>query len=1468
MIDSNNSIFEYATSYHNKGYSIIPLIGKRPGVSSWQKNQSSTATMEEVRSWFSETNDYNIGIITGKISKIICLDIDGNDAEKHFDNIIDLIDDKEIQNAINNTIQIRTGGGNLHVVVGFNPQEFSDDELIKSPVLWRYNGSEHSEIRVKGEGGYFVAPPSLHPNGKRYEFINDTSPIILSKDKILMLIESLGQKDTKNNQIVHHNDLAESTIHEIVSKLIPYYKKGQRNDFILCLCGWLRKENVSLSSAKKLVKALAQDDEQMKDRLRTLNDTFEKDDLTKIKGYSGLLSLIIETDTTEKEALKVLSSVELLISQNKGGEKGKKKKITNKSNEENNQSNISEAQLVLLLAQQNCIEYFTDQYADSYVSARIDDHTELINMKSAKMRHWLYRLCFNDCKIIPSGDSITNALNVLRSEAVFGHNKKVLFLRVGNNIDNSKWFYDLSNGNWECVEISPSGWNIVKDKVLFKRYSNQETQVYPERDYEENVFEKFIDLLNIKDSQIRLLLKCYIVCLFIPNIPKPVLILHGEQGSAKTTFQELIKMLVDPSKIKTLIFPREIKELVQKLDHNYVSYFDNVSALSTWISDELCRAVTGGGFSKRQLYTDDDDIIYNFKRCIGLNGINIAATRPDLLDRSIIVQLERIPKEKRSKNEEIWNEFERLKPRVLGYILDIIVKVLQLKNNGIKVELNGLPRLADFAEYAELISRCMGNPDNAFLTAYYNNINLQTEQVLESSPIATALVHLMGTQGEWNGSASDLLSELEKIAVSLKIDIRNGKSWPKQPNYLSRRLAEIRSNLREIGIIVDWDRDPKKNTRIIKIRNLQIKSDDNVLKVENDESETKEESSNENSSISSIKNNSVTVGSPIRRFIQVDTKYRPFKNKYVAIDFEWSDENSQRKIYAAAFVGSNGNKKVFHISDFSSEIEFLNKINYELMKYPCSIGWATTCVEYYKNENYTGVDSDLVILNDRCLKNGIKSAIRFNDRSIPFIEGHTHIDLYKVFRNEVIKTSIFKNKYRSLKLDDVSMVLLGKGKISDITGQNVQSRSIKEQKDYVCTDAELVMELSRIKNGEILELVCSLAETTDLPLEEICHNTISSWWSKVFENTGFVTTAYFNSSPDMTKQHYKYEGGIVIEPKEGLYHDIKLVDVISLYPSVAMLYNISFDTVNCKCCAFKSDARVPVEVLNNGYWICKERKGIFPIKLEEFKAARLRAKDEGNEIRQLGLKILINGGYGLFGNPGFKFSDVRVAELITAYGRHILKRMQQISESHGFTVVAGDTDSLFLFGKRDISKFIQKCKDELKVDVENSMTFSKVIIVKKKHYVGITDKGDIIIKGMEGVKSDRPPWINDVFNQFVKDLFEKNGEVDPLVNLERAFQQLEEGKVNHNDLKISVRLSKDPEQYAINSPQKKIGVLLNSKEGSVIQYYLSDNGDGVSLKTDDISIRKYKLRLWNTLEDVIQLAGYNVDALRLKYKIT
>ena len=226
--------------------------------------------------------------------------------------------------------------------------------------------------------------------------------------------------------------------------------------------------------------------------------------------------------------------------------------------------------------------------------------------------------------------TLNDIIGILSAEAEFNPECPTvnLALRVAN-IDDS-WYYDLTNKQWEFIQITPQGWYKVRNAIIFHRY-NTTPQVNPIREYPPDILDKFVNLFNVQGDKNRLLLKCYIISLFIPGIPKVILNLHGEEGAAKTTLQELIKMLVDPNPMKTSSFLRDTNEFVQQLAHNYVMAYDNISKMQDWISDLLCRVVTGSGFSKRELFTTDDDFIYTIMRSIMLNGITVAATKADFL---------------------------------------------------------------------------------------------------------------------------------------------------------------------------------------------------------------------------------------------------------------------------------------------------------------------------------------------------------------------------------------------------------------------------------------------------------------------------------------------------------------------------------------------------------------------------------------------------------------------------------------------------------------------------------------------------------------------------------------------------------------------------------------------------------------------------------------------------------------------
>src|SRR5262249_19283903 len=151
-----------------------------------------------------------------------------------------------------------------------------------------------------------------------------------------------------------------------------------------------------------------------------------------------------------------------------------------------------------------------------------------------------------------------------------------------------------------------------------------------------------------------------------------VLCLSGEQGAGKTTQARALRLLVDPNTAPVRAEPREARDLAIAANNGWVVGLDNVSYLPPWLSDAMCRLASGGGFSTRTLYENEEETIFSGQRPILLNGIEEVATRPDLLDRALLICLPTIPEEKRRTEEDYWSKFEKSLPRILGALLDAV----------------------------------------------------------------------------------------------------------------------------------------------------------------------------------------------------------------------------------------------------------------------------------------------------------------------------------------------------------------------------------------------------------------------------------------------------------------------------------------------------------------------------------------------------------------------------------------------------------------------------------------------------------------------------------------------------------------------------------------------------------------------------------------------------------------------------
>ena len=259
-----------------------------------------------------------------------------------------------------------------------------------------------------------------------------------------------------------------------------------------------------------------------------------------------------------------------------------------------------------------------------------------------------------------------------------------------------------------------------------------------------------------------------------------------------------------------------------------------------------------------------------------------------------------------------------------------------------------------------------------------------------------------------------------------------------------------------------------------------------------------------------------------------------------------------------------------------------------------------------------------------------------------------------------------------------------------------------------------------------------------------CHTGVSKWYASIYDKMIESDECTLQSSEHKIEKQ-DYVGGNSIEPKKGFYKNepVDELDVKGMYPTIAIEHNISFETVNCRCCKDNPDARIPSEVMdeiNEGlrekrlplrkehYWICKLRKGAFPTKLTELIHERKRyreflrleyekpAENQQPELigyyqaKQIALKLLANAGYGCFAKKEFAYSDYRVSEIITGFGRLIHKELEKIGhERYGFQTIFGFTDSIFIrHGNQSntnpdeqIVSFIQDCKKELDIDIDH-----------------------------------------------------------------------------------------------------------------------------------------------------------------------
>lgn len=434
-------------------------------------------------------------------------------------------------------------------------------------------------------------------------------------------------------------------------------------------------------------------------------------------------------------------------------------------------------------------ELFHTGDGDCYVTIPVNDHRETWSLRSRSFKDWLSKRYYEAEGSIPNSQAIQDALNTLQGVARHDGPQAEVHTRLAAG-DDRIWL-DLCDEEWRAVEISAEGWKVVSEApIKFRRTRGTRQLPVPLPGASVSLLR---ELVNVTDGDWVLLIS-WLVAAFRPGYPFPVLVIHGEQGSAKSTVSKMLRELVDPNVAPLRSEQRDERDLMLAATNGWVVALDNLSRLPIWLSDALCRLSTGGGFATRTLYENDEETLFVAMRPIIINGIEELATRSDLLDRALIIHLPAIPPEKRKAEAEVWREFERVRPYVLGSLLDGVSHALR---NAGSVQLVQKPRMADFALWAAAAEESFGLERGTFISAFMGNREDANELALEASPIAATLVEFAQREGSWTGKCSELSVELNRLAGD---ETKKQQGWPKRSNTLSGALKRIAPNLRAAGI--------------------------------------------------------------------------------------------------------------------------------------------------------------------------------------------------------------------------------------------------------------------------------------------------------------------------------------------------------------------------------------------------------------------------------------------------------------------------------------------------------------------------------------------------------------------------------------------------------------------------------------------------------------------------------------------
>lgn len=380
---------------------------------------------------------------------------------------------------------------------------------------------------------------------------------------------------------------------------------------------------------------------------------------------------------------------------------------------------------------------------------------------------------------------ITEVVDEFMARALMSANVIKPDLRVAG--DDQTVYIDCGEENSRVVKITKDGWSyddgsphkFVRGQGMLPLVQAVQGSPLPA------ALKRFIHVRTDEDMA---LLIGWLVGSMNPNGPYPILVLTGEQGSAKSTTMRLLRRLVDPH-ARDMREPFDNpRDLVAAAKNSYVLAFDNVSVIRNWMADSLCRLSTGtAAIGGRALYTDADEASFTACRPIMMNGIPDFVERGDLLDRAIHVNLPRVQSYK--ADDLFWAEFEEELPRLQGALFNAVSMALKRLP---EVVLDFTPRMSNFARWVVAAEPALDLKPGQFLQTYRTNRQSANQHMLEFNTLAQGVIRLVEDEGLIYCTYGELYAKLLQY-------IPKGDA-PKNTYVLAAEMRRIAPALRMQGI--------------------------------------------------------------------------------------------------------------------------------------------------------------------------------------------------------------------------------------------------------------------------------------------------------------------------------------------------------------------------------------------------------------------------------------------------------------------------------------------------------------------------------------------------------------------------------------------------------------------------------------------------------------------------------------------